>query len=57
MNYTLIIATQMALQKSFQMQFLSQKKIKYDMYHETITQKRAKLLLHNILPEEIIPRY
>lgn len=48
--------TQTSIQKSFRQQFLVTKKIQVDMYHQRVSQRRAKLLIQNILPLDIIPR-
>lgn len=47
----------LSIQKNFRSRYLAFKKLKCDMHQQKIAQHRAKLLLHNILPAEIIPRY
>eukprot|EP00026_Physarum_polycephalum_P000403 Phypoly_transcript_00404.p1 GENE.Phypoly_transcript_00404~~Phypoly_transcript_00404.p1 ORF type:complete len:1606 (+),score=264.32 Phypoly_transcript_00404:80-4897(+) len=58
-HYLIIVSTfitQAFVEKSFRSEFLIRKLIHVNVLQHRLAQHRAKLLLHNIIPQEIIPR-
>lgn len=51
------IYTQTNIEKNFRMSFLVRKVIAFNEHHQKRALQRAKVLVHNILPDEIIPMY